>query len=96
MTDDHSRRQQEVKRIQDENDRLEAVPNDLALLLADASVLAPQRVDTVLSLLKQGVNHEDIVKHEVTWLDGKAAKWDLDREAVSWIQCSVFMSEFSR
>lgn len=96
MTDENTRRQQELKRLQDENDRLEDVPNDLALLLSKERVLNPLRVERALTLVKQGVSHEDIVKQEVAWLDEKAAKWDLDREAVSWIQCSVFMSEFSR
>ena len=93
---EHDRRDQDLKRLQSENDRLEDLPNDLALLLAKDRVLNPSRVDNVLTLLKMGHAHEDIVKSEIAWLDEKASKWDLDRECVSWIQCSIFMSEFSR
>ena len=32
---DHDRRDNEIKRIQEENDRLERIPNDFALKLAD-------------------------------------------------------------
>lgn len=96
MTDENARRVQDLKRLQDENDRLEDVPNDLALLLSKERVLNPLRVDHVLAELKKGTSHEDIIKAEVEWLDAKAARWDLDREAVSWIQCSIFMAEFSR
>jgi len=93
---DHDRRDGDVKRIQAENDRLEQIPNDLALKLAQAHLLLPQRVDEQLRLIAAGTPEEDIIKHETAWLDAKAAKWDLDREAVSWIQCSIFMAEFSR
>lgn len=99
---DH-RRDSEVKRIQTENDKLELVSNDLALLLTadpvtkeSRNLLNPLRVDTILALRAAGKTDEQIIEHETAWLDAKAAKWDLDREAVSWIQCSIFMAEFSR
>lgn len=104
---DHDRRDTELKRLQAENDKLETLPQDLALKLVkdDAEtdpakkyrgLLNTQRVDPVLDMLKRGLTHDEIIKHETEWLDAKEKKWDLDREAVSWIQCSVFMSEFSR
>jgi len=93
---DNDHRSSEIKRIQDENDRLEKVPNDLALKLAEAHLLNPSRVDEVLRLLAAGKTEDDIVKHETAWLDERASRWDMDREAVSWIQCSIFMAEFSR
>lgn len=104
---DHDRRDSELKRLQAENDKLELLPQDLALkLIKDdeekdpakkyRGLLNTQRVDAVLDMLKRGMTHDEIIAHETAWLDAKEAKWDLDREAVSWIQCSVFMSEFSR
>jgi predicted metal-dependent peptidase len=93
---DHDRRNSEVTRIQQENDLLGSVPNDTALALAQEGLLIPGRVATVLDLKRQGLADGDIVAHEKEWLDKKAAKWDLDREAVSWIQCSIFLAEFSR
>lgn len=93
---DHDRRDSEVKRIQAENDKLEQVPNDLALLLANNHALIPSRVDHVLKGKREGLSNEDVVKLEIECLDVKAKNWDLDREAVSWIQCSIFMAEFSR
>lgn len=96
MNDEHTRRAQELSRLQAENDKLERIPNDLALALAKVSLLESSRVDAVLSQLKQGLTTEEILATEVKYLDSKEARWDMDREAVSWIQCSVFMSEFSR
>lgn len=108
MNDDHDRRQQELKRLQAEQDKLETLPNDLALeLVMDMSeedpkkrqyrgLLNPTRVDAVQAMLKQGCSYADIIAAETKWLDEKEAKFDLDREAVAWIQCSVFMAEFSR
>ncbi len=93
---DHDRRNSEVKRIQAENDKLELVPNDFALKLAEKHLLNPSRVDEVVRLLKSGTSEDNIIKSETVWLDARASKWDLDREAVSWIQCSIFMAEFSR
>lgn len=115
---DHDRRNSEVKRIQAENDKLETLPEDLALeLVMDMSepdpkkrkyrgLLNPLRVDHILARLRPtltttgatipGATYETIIEEEMAHLDAKAAKWDLDREAVSWIQCSIFMAEFSR
>ena len=93
---DHDRRDSEIKRIQAENDKLELVPNDFALKLAEAHLLNPVRVDEVMRQLNAGTSEEDIIALETAWLDARASKWDLDREAVSWIQCSIFMAEFSR
>ena len=93
---DHDRRNSEVKRLQEENDKLEKIPNDFALKLAEKHLLNSARVDEVMRLLALGTSEDDIIKSETEWLDKRAAKWDLDREAVSWIQCSIFMAEFSR
>lgn len=106
--DDHDRRQQELKRLQAEQDKLELLPNDLALeLVSDQSepdpkkreyrgLLNPSRVDAVLALHRAGVPYAEIIKRETEWLDNKERMYDQDRESVAWIQCSVFMAEFSR
>lgn len=96
MSDPHDRREGEVKRIQAENDKLEKLPNDFALKLAEAGLLNAARVDEQLRLLTAGNTEDEVLAIEKEWLDRKTAKWDLDREAVSWIQCSIFMAEFSR
>lgn len=93
---EHKRWSEELKRLQSENDSLEKVPQDLALLLAKEGLLRPNRVAEVLRLIESGASDEEVVKAEAEALDAKEKAWDLDREAVSWIQCSVFMAEFSR
>lgn len=100
---DHDRRNSEVRRIQEENDKLTSLPEDLALKLTSdpetkkyRGLLNPARVNHVLKRLKEGWDHERIVKEEEQELDVKEAAWDIDRHAVSWISCSIFMAEFSR
>lgn len=94
--DTHEKRREELARLQKENDLLGKIPNDLALALAQARVLTSTRAETVLKRAAAEDPIEAIVADEVAWLDARTARWDMDREAVSWIQCSVFMAEFSR
>lgn len=93
---DHERRVRELQRLQAENDKLEKVPNDLALALAKVGCLIPDRVDEILRLKKSGQTDEEIVAVESARLDQRAKAWDLDNHTLGWVTLSPFLNEFTR
>ncbi len=96
MTDAKDRSKQELDRLQALNDRLTDLPNDLALALAKASSLQPDRVDHVLAQQRAGASVEDIVKAEKERLDALGGSYDFDLNSVGWLQTSAFLAEFTR
>jgi predicted metal-dependent peptidase len=96
MSDSKYRQKSELNRLQAMNDKLMALPNDVALALAKASSLQADRVDHVLTLLKDGISIEDIVNGEKERLDALGEAYDFDLNSVGWLQVSPFLSEFTR
>jgi predicted metal-dependent peptidase len=96
MSYGHNKIEQEVQRLQALNNKLELLPNDLALALAKESSLDSARVDHVLERSAAGLSIEDIVKEEKQYFDDLGSKYDFDLNSVGWLGISPFLSEFTR
>lgn len=94
--DKNERMNSEVKRIQEQQDKLALIPDELADALIKASSFASHRVDAVLSMLSAGKTHEEIVASETAYFDARGQAYDFDSNVVSWLGCSPFLAEFTR